>query len=104
VPGGTKNRHTPSEKGEHTAAVAGGGAAVALMIVLITLPGLLAAGKNFVAIVTNLGAFIDTRAAMHRVGAIHRAWGRNVSHGHPRSGLRAKDPIRAEHEDQEHTQ
>ncbi|KAF1728101.1 hypothetical protein CSC76_07115 [Pseudoxanthomonas mexicana] len=74
------------------------------MIVLITLPGSLATGKNFVAIVTNLGAFIDTRAAMHRVGAIHRTWGRNMPHGHPRGGLRAQDPIRAEHEDQEHTQ
>lgn len=74
------------------------------MIVLITLPGLLTAGKDFVAIVTNLGAFINTRAAMHRMSAVHRTWRRNVPHGHPRSGLRAKDPIRAEHEDQEHTQ
>ena len=74
------------------------------MIVLITLPGLLATGKNFVAIVTNFGAFINTRTAMHRVSAVHCTWRRNVPHGHPRSGLRAQDPIRAEREDQEHTQ
>jgi hypothetical protein len=80
-----------------------GGAAVALMIVLITLPGLLTIGTNFVAIVTNLGAFIDTRAAV--TGGCHSPHlGRNMPHGHPRGGLRAQDPIRAEHEDQEHTQ
>ncbi|WP_313231843.1 hypothetical protein [Stenotrophomonas acidaminiphila] len=74
------------------------------MITLSGLPGLLASGQKFVAIVTNLGALVGPCAVVKAMGSAHTAWRRNMPYRHTRRGLRTQDPIRAKHEDQEHTQ